>query len=74
MLARLSQYLKELTYEYRERLALWLFPELRAWIRDAEKYAYSRGYQAHESIRQIEAALVAYKKNQAKTKKTKTNK
>ena len=74
MFGYLREYLEEITYEYRERIALWVFPELRTWIRDAERNAYNRGYRDHETIRQIEAALVAYKKNQPKTKKTKTNK
>ena len=60
------EYLEVITEEYRERLALKIYPEFRLWIREAEAHSYNRGYQAHETIRQIEAALEDYKKDQPK--------
>ena len=76
------EYLEVITEEHRERLALKIYPEFRLWIREAEAHSYNRGYQAHETIRQIEAALEDYKKDQPKKahpsavakKTTKTNK
>lgn len=78
-------YLAYWTIGYRQRIALKIYPELRLWIREAEGAAYNRGYHAHETIRQIQAAFDNYKAENdpkllhpatvtKKTRKTKTNK
>lgn len=80
----IKTYLEDVTIEYRERIALKVYPELRLWIREAEEAAYNRGYRDHETIRQIEAKLLGYRARTArelhpaavakKNKQTKTKK